>query len=71
MTPEAEAKALSDAHEAWKQTNIQVVLHEMKRYGLTVQDLLANDIDPGTITAMGNKSEPQYDQSTKVGVTGT
>lgn len=49
-----EAKALQDSHEAWKQANISRVKAEMERYGLTVADLLANDIDPGDNKPMVN-----------------
>jgi hypothetical protein len=66
MTPEAEAKALSDAHEAWKQANIARVLSEMERYGLTIADLVEAD----TISPMVNQAQTQTLPSTGYKVDG-
>lgn len=62
-----EAKALSDAHEAWRQTNIQVVLSEMRRFGLTLADLAEAD----TMPAMVNQTSTPILPATGYKVAGT
>ena len=67
MTPEAEAKIMAETAAAWRQTNIAVILSEMRRYGLTIADLQEADRMP----AMVNQTSTPILPATGYKVAGT